>query len=52
MVTLDFMKEATQDSMLLSWAAITAAETGTSVVEVLRALHSTVTEEILGSQIG
>lgn len=44
MITLSSMRAAEKDNMILSWAASVAGETGTSIKDVLSALHSTMKE--------
>lgn len=46
MVNFTFADGAAKDSLLLSWAAITAAETGNTVEQVLRTLYETINEEL------
>lgn len=46
MVNFAFAENAANDSLILSWAAITAAETGNTVEQVLRTLYETISEEL------
>lgn len=44
MITLDCMRSAEKDNMILGWAASVAAETDTSIAEVISALYDSMRE--------
>jgi hypothetical protein len=44
MITLDCMRDAENDNMILGWAASVAAETGSSVEQVISALYFSMKE--------